>query len=78
MSKAKNAAIPDTKSELEELLIPQEGADKLKVDVQLLNQWRSARKGPKFLKLGRFVRYKASDLKEWLDSRAVETNLKLV
>lgn len=78
MSKAKNAAIPDTKSELEELLIPQEVADKLKVDVQLLNQWRSARKGPKFLKLGRFVRYKASDLKEWLDSRAVETNLKLV
>jgi predicted DNA-binding transcriptional regulator AlpA len=61
-----------------ELLTPKQVAEKLQVDVQLLNQWRSARKGPKFHKLGRFIRYKADELQEWIDSQVVETDLKLV
>lgn len=61
-----------------ELLTPKQVAEKLQVDVQLLNQWRSARTGPKFVKLGRFIRYKADELQEWIDANSVETNLKLV
>jgi predicted DNA-binding transcriptional regulator AlpA len=61
-----------------ELLTPRQAAEKLQVDVQLLNQWRSARKGPSFIKLGRFIRYKSDELQEWIDKRQVKTNLKLV
>ena len=61
-----------------ELLTPKQVAEKLQVDVQLLNQWRSARKGPKFVKLGRFIRYKSDELQEWIDAQGVDTNLKLV
>ncbi|TXH10154.1 MAG: DNA-binding protein [Hyphomicrobiaceae bacterium] len=61
-----------------ELLTPTQVAEKLKVDVQLLNQWRSARKGPRFVKLGRFIRYKSDELQEWIDAQGVDTNLKLV
>jgi len=62
----------------QELLTPSQVAEKLKVDVQLLNQWRSARKGPRFVKLGRFIRYKSDELQEWIDAQGVDTNLKLV
>lgn len=61
-----------------QLLTPAQVAERLQVDIQLLNQWRSRRKGPKFLKIGHLVRYEAAELQKWIDQSKVETDLKLV
>jgi predicted DNA-binding transcriptional regulator AlpA len=38
-----------------------------------LNKLRCTGGGPAFLKLGRAVRYKPDDLKDWLDSQRVQS-----
>ena len=81
MSKTSNSTMMMAEIELEresELLTPREVAEKLKVTVQCLNQWRSARKGPRFVKIEGKVRYKSDELQQWIDGQAVETDLKLV
>ena len=37
-----------------------------------LQNWRYAGKGPRFVKLGGTVRYRASDLEDWLDENTRE------
>ena len=37
-----------------------------------LNQWRTMGKGPVFLRVGRFVRYRLSALDAWLDKQQVD------
>lgn len=34
-----------------------------------LEQWRYRKVGPKFIKVGKLVRYEESDLQEWLDQQ---------
>jgi len=49
------------------LLTPHEAAEFLRVPESTLAQWRSQRRGPRFVKLERrLVRYRASDLEEYL------------
>jgi predicted DNA-binding transcriptional regulator AlpA len=38
-----------------------------------LKQWRSARKGPPFIKIGKSIRYPESDLIGWMESFRVST-----
>lgn len=47
-------------------------AEMLGLRVPTLRKWRWAGTGPKFLKVGRLVRYRLSDLKEFLDGVTVE------
>lgn len=52
------------------LLTTEDVAALLKVKPATLKQWRHARKGPKFISLGRrMVRYRRSDVDEWIRSR---------
>lgn len=46
-------------------LTRQEVADRLKVPAKTLAQWASQGKGPQFAKIGRFARYKTSDVIDW-------------
>ena len=39
---------------------------------QTLAKWRLRRKGPCFLKLGGKIRYKVTDIQEWMDSCRVD------
>jgi predicted DNA-binding transcriptional regulator AlpA len=48
------------------------------LSVSTLNKLRCSGGGPAFLKLGRAVRYKAVDLKDWLDSRRVMSTSEIV
>jgi predicted DNA-binding transcriptional regulator AlpA len=41
------------------------------VSVSTLEKWRVAGIGPRFLKLGRLVRYAEADIESWLASRRV-------
>lgn len=43
----------------------QEVADRFKVPSKTLAQWGTDKKGPRFAKIGRFARYKLSDVIDW-------------
>lgn len=49
-----------------------EAAGILGLKVATLQKWRWEGTGPKFLKVGRLVRYRLSDLNEFLDGVTVE------
>ncbi len=51
------------------LVEPQEVADYLLVPVATLAQWRYLGQGPQFLKIGRFVRYRWSEVERWLTAQ---------
>ena len=51
------------------LVEPQEVADYLLVPVATLAQWRYLGQGPRFLKIGRFVRYRWSEVERWLNAQ---------
>ena len=48
-------------------LTTQEVADLLNVRRTTLEAWRSRGGGPKFMKLGRVVRYRRKDVDQWLE-----------
>ncbi|QBJ94983.1 DNA-binding protein [Rhodococcus sp. ABRD24] len=48
----------------------EEVAGRIKLPVKTLAQWASQGKGPRFSKIGRFARYKMSDLIAWEDAQA--------
>jgi predicted DNA-binding transcriptional regulator AlpA len=50
----------------------QESAEILGVAPQTLRNWRSLRKGPPYLKIGRVVRYREEDLIAYLDKRRID------
>lgn len=51
------------------LLRPRELSELLGVPVGTLANWRSARTGPPFVKIGRHVRYRRGDVDEWIAAR---------
>ena len=57
----------------EELLPTPEAATSLRVSEHWLHKKRSEGRGPRFIRIGRKVFYRRSDLKEYLESRIVET-----
>ncbi|GAA4047621.1 hypothetical protein GCM10023063_38730 [Arthrobacter methylotrophus] len=52
-----------------ELLTSGELAEKLHKSAAALAQWRYKGIGPKFIKLGSGIRYRASDVEAWLDAQ---------
>jgi excisionase family DNA binding protein len=55
---------------MEDLLKDHEAAGYLKVPVGTLANWRYQGKGPRFVKVGRHVRYRRSDVEAWLEGNA--------
>ena len=53
-------------------LDPRRAADALGVTPKLLGQWRCARKGPPYAKLGKVVRYRLGTLREYLSTLEAE------
>lgn len=50
-------------------LTTREAADYLGLKHNTLEAWRCRGDGPRFVKLGRSVRYRQSDLDQWIESR---------
>jgi len=59
-------ATPNT---LETLLTEHDVARFTGLSVASVRRWRLLRQGPKYIKIGAAVRYKAEDLSSWLESR---------
>jgi excisionase family DNA binding protein len=56
------------------LLTPKQAAELLGLPEGTLAQWRSQRRGPPYVKMEfRLVRYRRSDLEEWIEKRMVQT-----
>ena len=53
----------------EELFTVGEIAKRLRLSESALNKWRITGSGPKFIKKGRLVCYRWSDVAEWLDKQ---------
>jgi predicted DNA-binding transcriptional regulator AlpA len=54
----------------DQLLSPGDVSEQLKITQHTLRQWRWLGKGPRWLKVGRHVRYRQSDLDAWLNNGA--------
>jgi predicted DNA-binding transcriptional regulator AlpA len=59
---------PPSPTKPPEMLNERQVAEFLNVSVKSLQGWRLFRKGPKFVKIGRAVRYRRRDLEKWVDS----------
>lgn len=53
-------------------LTESEAARQLGISISGLRKWRRNGSGPKFVRLGRLVRYRANDVKAFLDRHTVE------
>jgi predicted DNA-binding transcriptional regulator AlpA len=58
-----------TDNTLENLLNERDIARLTGLSLASVRRWRLLKQGPKFLKLNAAVRYRAEDLKAWLESR---------
>jgi transcriptional regulator with XRE-family HTH domain len=47
-------------------------ARRANVSIAVLRKWRRDRSGPRYLKLGRLIRYLARDVDMWLEEHAVD------
>lgn len=52
-------------------LTERELADKIRMSVQSLRVWRRTGTGPRFVKIGHAVRYRASDVQAWIGTLPV-------
>jgi excisionase family DNA binding protein len=55
---------------LSDLLTVSDAAQRLKVSESFLNKLRSQGGSPKYLRIGRAVRYRAEDLDAWAETRS--------
>jgi predicted DNA-binding transcriptional regulator AlpA len=55
------------------ILSNNEAADFLGVSPTTLPRWRWANQGPRFVRLGRIVKYRREDLQAFIDGNLVET-----
>ena len=49
-------------------LTEREVANQIKVSLASLRRWRLLQRGPRFIKVGALVRYRAEDLEQWLET----------
>ena len=54
---------------MEDLMTPDELAAYAGTKTTTLAHWRYIGKGPRFVKIGRSVRYRAEDVRAWLESQ---------
>ncbi|MEV1173568.1 helix-turn-helix domain-containing protein [Nonomuraea sp. NPDC049784] len=53
-------------------LTPEQLAERVGVPVSTVYQWNSRGGGPRFMRIGRYVRYKVIDVQAWEESLYVE------
>ena len=62
---------------METLLNPHEAAAALRLSQHTLKKLRVSGRGPKFIRANRSIRYRQSDIEEWLDGRVRQSTSEL-
>lgn len=57
----------------ESLMTAGELAEHLNVSINTVYQWRQVGTGPRALRIGKYLRYRPTDVERWLESRAADT-----
>lgn len=52
-----------------DLLTTDQLSEELEMSVEALAQWRYRGQGPKFVKEGRWIRYRRADVDQWIEDR---------
>jgi predicted DNA-binding transcriptional regulator AlpA len=60
-------------AESDALLVEIEAADLLKLSARTLQAWRTNGQGPAFVRAGRAIRYRRSDIAAWVAANTVST-----
>lgn len=55
---------------MDNLLTPSEVSGSWEIPIATLAQWRYKGIGPRYVRVGRHVRYRSADLERWLESQA--------
>ena len=55
----------------DKMISPTELADMLNVSVRTVYTWKSNGTGPRAIKVGKHIRYRTSDVEQWLEDQAV-------
>jgi excisionase family DNA binding protein len=58
-----------------ELYSVKEACSYLKVSIHTLNKWRSEKKGPPYIKMGRYVKYNRESLDRFLHNHEIDPNV---
>jgi len=58
---------------MQPLLTQAEASEVLRLGERTLERFRVSGIGPKFVRLGKSIRYRADDLEEWISSRVVRS-----
>ncbi len=66
--------MPNTSGQATRALTEREVSDLLGLSVATLRAWRHRGQGPRFLRLGRAVRYLPADLEDFVRASAVDAN----
>jgi excisionase family DNA binding protein len=66
--------MPQSPEPADRLMTDDEAAAYLSASTSTLNFWRTQRRGPAFVKLGRNVRYRRCDLDRWIEANRRETS----
>jgi excisionase family DNA binding protein len=53
---------------MQNFLTEKEVAKQIRVSLASLRRWRLVQRGPRFVKVGALVRYRAEDLEQWMES----------
>jgi predicted DNA-binding transcriptional regulator AlpA len=70
----RTVAAPVASIDPAELIAATAAANLLHVQPATLTCWRYEKRGPRFVKVGRFVHYRRADLSEWLAAQLHEPN----
>lgn len=57
---------------VEALWSPQDVSAYTGVPLNTVNKWRWHSKGPPFMHIGKYVRYRKADVEQWLDAQRAE------
>ncbi len=63
-----DAKPPAKAADPQALMTTEQVAELLAVQPRTVEQWRQARRGPRYVLLGRAVRYRPSDIDTWLSA----------
>jgi predicted DNA-binding transcriptional regulator AlpA len=59
----------ETVEQPDRLLTSKQVAEEINFPIATLNYWRSIGKGPAYIKIDRWVRYRQSAIAEWIDDQ---------
>jgi predicted DNA-binding transcriptional regulator AlpA len=56
----------------EPLVPPEEVAAVLHIEIPTLTAWRNRGQGPRYVRVGKLIFYRPSDIQQWLNTRVTE------